>query len=569
MARLGKDRIDKVSPLGSVAAAIATDAPESPDWLDELDVLLRHRQVGKGFELLDQTETLWRNLKLAERSDSELLLILAQWVDVGYRDGLFLRGMLDLLPEHERLRLGVSDYVRVQMAEAFHALTVDKADTTIRTLDIVLRLDGQLINAEHRTLAQLWKARAHRQKADYERAFEHIHAALELASNLPDYHMVKAVLQVQQGWLVFQHGDIPRALSIFAEAEETLQHTDHWIALGNIASARGRIVRRNGDYARSLDYFEQAVLFYEKRHPHHPNLARAVTNLAFVKRLLALQLKRHIDAAASRRESPKQLGASKPMNLRTMHNQYQDLYRSAIAELERAKEICKLHGHQHGLAGALLNAGHLHLDVGELDFAEREAIHAFSIGETTNSAILKARAKILSGLIENARLEELLGNPGDAPVFARRAKQHCVDAVSLAGSTENKRLLANAHLALGEVAANTFFADYDLARRCVDAADALIGPQEADYVVDELNALKAKLLKTVGIDGTLRGWSQGIVAGKSLQNVMEEFAQLVVIKVWLKEGRNVSRVAKQLSMSPKKVRRLVKHAVAAKVDQLL
>ena len=113
----------------------------------------------------------------------------------------------------------------------------------------------------------------------------------------------------------------------------------------------------------------------------------------------------------------------------------------------------------------------------------------------------------------------------------------------------------NAQLALGEVAANDFFHDYELARRSLDTAAGLIEAGEADYVVDELNRLKAKLLRTVGIEDRLRGWSQGIVTGKTLQEVTEEFAELYVTQVWLREDRKIANVSRQLAMSPKKVRR--------------
>ena len=532
---------------------------EQTHWLDQLDTLLRKRHIGTGLALLDRHLPDWKVLDAVGRSAAAMLLTLAQWVDVGYQDAQFLRKMLDLLPMRERLQLGVGDYVRVQMAEAFHALAVDDADGAIRTLDIVLRLDEHLLEADLRALAHLWKGRAHRKQADYGKAFEHIEAARNVAVTLPDSSAVVAIIQVQLGWLIFQRGDVASALTIFDEAEEVLQHTDHWIARGNIESARGRIIRRNGDYVRALDHFNKAVAFYETRHPEHPNLARTVTNLAFVKRQLALQLRKHIDASASRRVDGTGK-ASEGARLRPLHKQYQELYRSAIDELERAKHICVLHDHQAGLAAALLNAGHLHLDVGNLDQAERDATEAYEIASRTNNVVMKARTRMLSGLIENEHVEELLGHPEDTPAFARRARQYGMDAVALAETTQNKRLLLNAHLALGEIAANNFFHDFDLARRCVDAASALMAAEDADYVVDELNSLKAKLLRTVGIDDTLRGWSQGIVAGKSLQEVLDEFAQLVVTQMWLREGRRISRVARLLAMSPKKVRRLVKHS---------
>lgn len=535
-------------------------ASSEAHWLTELESLLRSRQVGKGFGLLDDMEPLWATLDVPHRSSSELLLMLAQWVDVGYRDALFLRRMMDMLSNDARLQLNVVDYVRLRLAEAFYMLAVDRTSEAINTLEIILRLDRELLDPEIKLLAHLWKARAHRKHADYQEASKDILASLEVASILPESEVIRAVLQVQHGWIIFQRGDVAGALKVFDEAEAVLQHTDHWIAMGNIASARGRIVRRNGDYARALEHFLRAVKFYEARHPQHQNLARAVTNLAFVKRLLALQIKRHIDSSVMRRETAPTGRTSNKTNLRALHQQYQQLYRSAIAELERAESICVHNEHLSGLAAAVLNAGYLHLDVGELDLAEQQAQKAYEIGQSTQAAVLMARCKILLGLIDNARVEELLGHPEEAPVLAQRAKQQCQDAVSLAESTENKRLIINAYLALGEVAVNSFFKDYDLARRCVDLASRMIGPLEADYVVDELNLLKGKLLRMAGIDDTLRAWSQGIIADKSLQQIMEEFAELVVTKVWLREGRRTAHVAALLTTSPKKVRRLVRHA---------
>ena len=529
-------------------------------WLTELDALLRTRQVGKGFALLNDTDTLWTTLDVPGRSSSNLLLTLAQWVDVGYRDAVFLRRMLDLLSDEARLQLSVVDYVRLRLAEAFYMLAVDKTSEAIDTLETILRLDAELLDAEMKLLAHLWIARAHRKHADYHKASKDILASLEVASLLPGTEVIRAVLQIQQGWIIFQCGDAALALRVFDEAEAVLKDTDHWIALGNIASARGRIVRRNGDYARALEHFQRAVKFYEARHPQHQNLARAVTNLAFVKRLLALQIKRHIDSSVMRREASPSARTSNKSNLRALHQQYQELYRSAIEELERAQSICTINDHQSGLAAAVLNAGYLHLDVGELDLAEQQARQAYEIGQSTHAAVLMARGKILLGLIDNARVEEMLGHPAEAPVLAQRAKRQCLDAVSLAESTQNKRLIINAHLALGEVAVNGFFKDYELARRCVDTAARMIEPQEADYVVDELNLLKGKLLRMAGVDDTLRAWSQGLVADKSLQQVMEEFAELVVTKIWMREGRRTAHVAALLGTSPKKVRRLVRHA---------
>jgi len=47
---------------------------------------------------------------------------------------------------------------------------------------------------------------------------------------------------------------------------------------------------------------------------------------------------------------------------------------------------------------------------------------------------------------------------------------------------------------------------------------------------------------------------------KCFQELTEQFAEIVIPKVWEKEDRKVARVAKRLSVSPKKVRRILARA---------
>ena len=76
-------------------------------------------------------------------------------------------------------------------------------------------------------------------------------------------------------------------------------------------------------------------------------------------------------------------------------------------------------------------------------------------------------------------------------------------------------------------------------------------------MVRELRQLKARILRATGIDETLRSWSEGIISHKTFLQVTEEFAEIVIPKVWLREGRKISKVAEKLSMSPKNVRRIL------------
>ena len=67
-------------------------------------------------------------------------------------------------------------------------------------------------------------------------------------------------------------------------------------------------------------------------------------------------------------------------------------------------------------------------------------------------------------------------------------------------------------------------------------------------------------MQASGINDMLRGWSEGIVGNKTFQQITEEFAEIVIPKVWLREDRKISRVASVLSVSPKKVRRILRNS---------
>ena len=91
-------------------------------------------------------------------------------------------------------------------------------------------------------------------------------------------------------------------------------------------------------------------------------------------------------------------------------------------------------------------------------------------------------------------------------------------------------------------------------------ATDLVGAGENDHLQDDLAALKARIMRASGINDALRGWSEGMIGDKTFQQVTEEFAEIVIPKVWQREGRKISRVADCLSISPKKVRRILRRA---------
>lgn len=283
-------------------------------------------------------------------------------------------------------------------------------------------------------------------------------------------------------------------------------------------------------------------------------------NAAYVKRLLALQLRKRIDSRAPKSNLART--ANKPPQAQydraALHARYQNLCHEAILELQRAREICILRGNAGGLGAVIVNSGYLHLDRGDIDRAASEAIEAHRIGLEKNDPILMTRALVLQTSTENAKIEEQLGEDVDIALHANHAKKFSDDALALAKHTQNRRLLAAAYIARGMTAANEFFQEWDLAKRCASEATNLIGAGENDHLVDDLAALKSHIMQASGINDTLRGWSEGLVGEKTFQQITEEFAEIVIPKVWLREDKKISRVAECLSVSPKKVRRILR-----------
>ena len=158
------------------------------------------------------------------------------------------------------------------------------------------------------------------------------------------------------------------------------------------------------------------------------------------------------------------------------------------------------------------------------------------------------------------RVDEQFGEDADAAVYANNASRYADDAVRLAELTENRRLLAEAYVARGMVYANDYFQEWEDAKRCVDHASARLGPEEHDHLWEDLMTLKMRILRASSIDETLRAWSDGLLGDKTFQQVTEEFAEIVIPRVWQREGKKVSRVSNRLSISPKKVRRVLRNA---------
>jgi hypothetical protein len=194
-----------------------------------------------------------------------------------------------------------------------------------------------------------------------------------------------------------------------------------------------------------------------------------------------------------------------------------------------------------------------------LDQAEQRATEAFDLAATKADYLLMCRARIIEAMVANARFEEQVGEGEDPSRFAQLAHDCAREAVNLGERTESRRLLAQAHICRGITLVNGFFNNSEEARACCDRAEAYLDHDRQDALLQEVEILRAKILHAGIEDPNLRAWSQGAVGNKTLQEVVGEFEELLIRRVWEHEDHKVARVAHRLAVSPKKVRRVLRH----------
>jgi len=518
------------------------------------------RRIGNGIERLAKCRPGLLALDPSEINAAPVVGLLAQWVDIGFDRPQLVSDLLSRFPKVSRASLPLSGYLHLRMAEGFVAMNAEDCESAVCHFEAVLSFESEVQDKEMLAIANFWIARCQRNMGRYESALKYVVNGKDLALKLQLPKMA-AIGQVLESWLRFQEGKLEEARRILKEAETALLDTDDFVSRGNIQSAYGRIARRQGRYEQALQHFASSIEEYEKRNNQHRNLARALANVAFVKRLIAVRLGRKIDREAVRRlkTTGRAVRTVAPPKVRERAH-LEKLRAEALAHLAQAEAIYAHHDDHRGLGTVHVDRGLLYLDTGDLDAAAAEAATAYGLGEDKKDIILEARARILQSTVENAKFEEQVEEKSELSQRAQVALDFAREAVELAKHTQNRRLLARAHIVQGFVLANDYFADPHASGECCDRAAALLKPEGQDYVWEDLQALRRKLLKAGSTDSVLRQWSQGIVGDKTFQQISEEFAGIVIPKVWKREGRKISRVAARLSISPKKVRRILSKA---------
>jgi tetratricopeptide (TPR) repeat protein len=531
--------------------------------LADLQGHVTSREIERGLACLGSCAGLISGVEPLQPNAARLLVLLAIWSDIGFSASPSVKELLSRFDSSSRSRLAVSDYICLRMCQGMAAMAEEAVDVAIPHFDFVLSLSEELNDRFLLAIANYWKGRCLRRRGDYDEALIFTGQGRDLAFELGHPRM-GAVMQVLESWLLFQQGKWKDAVRVSEAAGAKLRETDDYVTLGNIQSFYGRMARREGHFDTAIERFNSAIDYYRKRDPEHANLARSLANMALAKRGIALQLQRRVDLDAQKRRKTSVQGgegsssgaagnASRPDHRRRLTQ----LRREALEHLEAAREIYRQRPTHHGVGTVYLNAAYIHLDNGDFQRAEEESASAYQLGEEKHDYILMGRTRIVQCMVENAKVEEGIGTGSDTGFHARRAHDFSQEAIELAKHTQHHHLLATAHLWQGLTQCNSFFDNVEAARESYDLARAACGPTQPDSIWQDLQVLRSRILRKGSVDPTLKAWSQGSVGEKSFRQISEEFADIVIARVWEREGRKVSRVAARLSISPKKVRRIL------------
>jgi tetratricopeptide (TPR) repeat protein len=515
------------------------------------------RRIQQGFQRLERIKPMFEDLE-PSRDFGILVGLIAQWVDAGYEDESLVSRLLDRFPKNSRPALPLLDYLHLRMAEGVVAMAQENLDQAVAHFRIVQSFEDEVQDPELFAIANFWMGRCYRRMGHYDEALQYTQRGEEQALSC-GYLQMAAIMQTTKSWLAFQKGRLREANTLLHRAEDALNGTDDYLSRGNIQSAYGRIARRQGKYDRAVECFDIANAEYRRCGGENLQLARTLLNLAFVKRLLALHAQKELDqVAATRRTETRPAGDTAKTARDTQRLRIEGTRAQAWAHLEEAAAIYSRHQNQRGIAGVHLNRGFLYLDSGDLECAAAEAAEAFTHGAQKSDHIIMARARTLECIVEHTAIEEQVGDP---PQHRDAAATFAADALKFAGHTENRRLLARAYVWQGLTFAIEP-ADLEAARVCAEKAVALLEPDasERQYIWDDLEMLKRRIARAMPVDAVLRAWCNGIVENQSFQQMSEEFARIVIPRVWEREDRKVSRVAEKLSISPKKVRRILHSA---------
>ncbi len=519
------------------------------------DVLCRRMDGGAHWVEIQQ------DLEASKNTEPSVVAVIigyySQWVDIVCGDPRAVKNWIRRLPSTKVSSLRLCDYLHVRLAVGTVAFAEGRIEQAAQHFEFIIGLADEMSAArELIAFGHFWKARCEEVLGAFNSALAHLQKGRALMTELGHPRMA-ASMGIMESRLCLELENLTESMVLLEKAEAVINEINDPSMFAEIASVYGRLALRQGRYDQALKHFSCSTELTRKIHPQHSNLARCLVNAARAKRLLALRLARRIDAVVDARR--KSL-AREPIVLShgstDLRRLFEQLQQAAFSDLREAEAIYDTNHEALGLGLVRLVRSVLFLDDGDLENADLEAAEVYQIGIEKNNSHLMANARLVQSWIESGKYEEgLVGQ--EEPIFhVQRAYDYVKEAIALAERGDHKRLIARAHISQGLILCNDFFNNADAARECCDRASEYFSSDHRDYVWEEFQVLRAWVQRR-SLASHLGNSSQGSIEGKSLQQMTAEFEEAIIPRVWELEQRKISRAAARLSISPKKVRRVL------------
>jgi tetratricopeptide (TPR) repeat protein len=517
------------------------------------------RRIEDGMNRLADSAHIFASFSPALPNAARFLSAVAEWCDVGFGDIGVVKRMITMYDAEPLNRLPISDYVHIRLAKGMLAMKEEMPDAASTHFDIALDLGNEIKAIDLLITANYWKGWCLRRLGQYETALAHLKKAQEL--QWAHGHIQEVPALVLESLILFEKADSRQSLVKLREAEAILAESDDYVMLGFIQFTYGRVLQHEQRYGRAIEHFEKAIELFQKRDLRNSKVARATVDLALARIQVARHLHNNIETGSDKEALIKRAGPSRSVLVKELSN----VYNVALANLDDAAQIYQRYPKSRGVAKMHLVRGYLYLDKGELDLSSEEAARAYASAKSRRDLIAMASARSLQCMVENAFVEEEV----DAWTEHALASQDYVeDAVELASKTQNRQLLATVYTWYGLTLSNSFFNDRVRAREVMDKAAEYLEPGIRDRIWEEFQILKRRVLENSSVTPKLMQWVHGEIGSRTFRQLEEDFADLVIPVAWEQEEKKVSRVASRLSISPRKVRRVLTRVGLLESDEI-
>ena len=524
----------------------------SEQLLSTLRADIDSRRIGHGMNLLTNVSRITDSFDPSAKNAAAFLGILAEWTDLGFGNLDLIKKLIASYSAVTRSKLPICDYIPLRMTEGMVAMTEEMLDSAIEHFAIVLKLADEISAWDILAIVNYWIARCQRKKGQYEKALIHVRKAREVQS--AHGHVQNEVpARVLESLILFENGNPKQALSGLRDSEVILRQTDDYVTRGNIESTYGRILERELRFGQAIEHYTRAIEQFRKGDSKYVHVARTMVDMSFSRIQMARRLRRSIEAYPDQQKNESRMAPRS-----AFVKELSSLYAVIVKDLDYAAGIYANNPNARGIARVHLYRGYLSLDMGKLDLAAQQAVKAYLAAESKRDFILMASSRNLQCMIENARVEDEVEGWTDHAVASQ---DYAGDAIELANNTQNRRLLAFVYIWYGLTLSNGFFGAQnrarDGARDAMEKAALYIEPGVKDFIWEDFQILKKRLSESTTIAPKLIQWAHGEIGEKTFKQLEEDFADLVIPRLWEQEKRKISRAAERLSISPRKVRRVL------------